>query len=97
MNYTEAIKSTPIVVVEFYASWCPHCQRMAPGVTKIKKQLEGKVDIYQFDIDENPELSDKQGVETVPTIIIYKNGKEQWREAGEMEGKDLLEKIDSYL
>lgn len=70
---------------------------MAPVVTKIKKQLEGKVDIYQFDIDENPELSDKQGVETVPTIIIYKNGKEQWREAGEMEGKDLLEKIDSYL
>lgn len=97
MTYEEAIESTPVTLVEFYASWCPHCQRMMPYVAEIKKKLEGKADVYQFDVDKNPELTDAEGVESYPTFIIYKNGTEKWREAGEMDPDALLSKIESYI
>ena len=97
MNYNEIIKSSEVVLVEFFASWCPNCQRMMPIVDQIKQLLEGKVDIYQFDIDENANLAESQGAESVPTFIIYSNGKEVWRESGEIEGQILLSKIQSFL
>lgn len=97
MNYSEIIKSSEVVLVEFFASWCPHCQRMMPIVAQIKELLAGQVNVYQFDIDENSELASEEGADSVPTFIIYKNGKEVWRESGEIDGQLLLSKIQSYL
>ena len=96
MTYKELTESASEVLVEFYASWCPHCQRMMPIVADIKKKLEGRVPVAQFDIDENSELSDSQRVETIPTFIIYKNGKEVWRQSGEMTEEALMEQIEKY-
>ena len=97
MDYNEIINSSKVVLVEFFASWCPHCQRMMPIVGQIKELLQGQVNIYQFDIDEYAELAQANGADSVPTFIIYKNGEEQWRESGEIEGQVLLYKIESYL
>ena len=97
MDYKELINSNPIVVVEFYASWCPHCQKMMPVVDQIKQLLGGKATVHQFDIDENQSLADATGVESIPTFIIYKNGVEVWRQSGEMEGDVLYSKIENYL
>lgn len=97
MTYNDVINSSEVVLVEFFASWCPHCQRMMPIVAQIKELLDGKVKVYQFDIDENAEAAQEEGANTVPTFIIYKGGKEQWRESGEMDGQVLLSKIESYL
>lgn len=97
MNYNEIIKSSNVVLVEFFASWCPHCQRMMPIVAQIKELLQGQVDVYQFDVDEYSELAGKEGADSIPTFIVYKDGKEVWRESGEMDGQVLLSKIQSYL
>lgn len=97
MNYSEIINSNPVVLVEFYASWCPHCKRMMPVVEQVKELLAGKVNVYQFDIDENEGLSDREGVKTIPTFIIYRDGKEQWRQSGEMDGQVLLSKVEQYM
>ena len=97
MNYSEIINSNPVVLVEFYASWCPHCKRMMPVVEQVKELLAGKVNVYQFDIDENEELSDREGVKTIPTFIIYRDGKEHWRQSGEMDGQVLLSKVEQYM
>ena len=97
MNYTEITNSSSVVLVEFYASWCPHCHRMMPVVDQIRELLAGQVDVYQFDIDEYEELSGKVGVETIPTFIIYRDGREQWRQSGEMDGQVLLTRIESYM
>lgn len=96
MNYSEAIKSSPAVLVEFYASWCPHCQRMMPIVAQIKELLTGSVDVYQYDIDKNRELADEQNVQSIPTFIVYKNGQEMWRQSGEMSADVLLAKVRQY-
>lgn len=97
MNYDTLIRTTPVTLVEFYASWCPHCQRMMPLVAEVRKQLAGKADVYQFDVDENVELTEKENVESYPTFIIYKDGKEMWREAGEIDPNVLLQKVQSYM
>lgn len=97
MNYEEAIKSSKVVLVEFYASWCPHCQRMMPVVAQVKELLEGQVNVYQLDIDENAELASSVGADSVPTFIIYRDGQEVWRESGEIDGQVLLSKIQSFI
>lgn len=97
MDYKGIINSSQVVLVEFFASWCPHCQKMMPIISQIKELLADKVNIYQFDVDEYSDLASDNGADSVPTFIIYRNGEEQWRESGEIDGQVLLSKIESYL
>lgn len=97
MNYDDAIKSTQVVLVEFYASWCPHCQRMAPIVENIREELRGKVDVYQYEIDDQQALADKENVRDIPTFIVYRDGNEMWRQSGEMTADDLMAHIRKYI
>ncbi len=97
MTYAELINRPGVMLVEFYATWCPHCQKMMPIVEQIKELLEGKVDVVQLDVDKNEEASDEVGVQGIPLFIIYKDGKEVWRQSGEMDGQVLLNQIQSYL
>lgn len=97
MDYNNIINSSKVVMVEFFATWCPHCQRMMPVVEQIKELLDGRADVYQFDIDKNQEAADSLNVESLPTFIVYRDGKEVWRHSGEMDGQVLLSKIESYL
>lgn len=97
MNYQDVIESANVVVVEFFATWCPHCQRMMPVVAQVKELLGNRAEVVQLDIDENQGPASEADVQSVPTFIIYKDGKEVWRQSGEMEGEFLLSKIQSYL
>lgn len=97
MDYSQEINSTPVVLVEFFASWCPHCQRMMPVVAEVKERLAGKVKVLQFDIDKNQELSQQEKVEYLPTFLLYDNGKEVMRQTGEMPLETLLEKIQAAV
>ena len=97
MNYNEIIKSSPVVLVEFYASWCPHCQRMTPIVDQVKSQLQNRVPLYQYDIDKNEAESTEADIQSVLTFIIYSNGVEKWRHSGEIESKYLLKKVEEYM
>ena len=86
-----------VVLVEFYASWCPHCQRMMPVVADVKALLKGRANVYQFDIDENEEFAKELDVTSIPTFIVFKDGEEKWRGSGEMEGSTLDAKVEAYL
>lgn len=93
MDFKKAINSAPTVLVEFYASWCPHCQRMMPVVDEVKRQLGAEGAVVQYDIDRYSELAESQGVETIPTFIVYRNGQPSWRGVGEM----TAEALESHL
>lgn len=96
-DYKTKIASAPVVLVEFYASWCPHCQRMMPIVAEVKEDLKGKVEVLQYDIDENKQLAEAEGVETIPTFIVYRDGKEEMRQSGEMTREELLQFAKQYV
>lgn len=95
MDYNDVINAAPVVLVEFYASWCPHCQRMMPVVEQVRELVGDSAKIYQFDIDENQELASEEDVQSIPTFILYRNGEETWRQSGEMSGDVLLSKISN--
>ena len=97
MNYNDIINSSDVVLVEFYASWCPHCQRMMPIVEQVRELLEGRATVHQFDIDENQALAGEAGVESIPTFLVYKDGREVWRHSGEIPGEVLLQAVQNYL
>lgn len=97
MTYDKAITEMPVVLVEFYATWCPHCRDMAPIVDEVKELLDGQASVVQLDVDRNQQLVDEMEIDGTPTFIIYKNGKEVWRQSGEMDGNILLAKVQSYL
>lgn len=97
MNYESVIDRTGTVLVEFYASWCPHCHRMMPVMEQVKELLGEQVPVYQFDIDKETAAASQAGVESVPTFIIYRNGREMWRHSGEIDGEVLLQTVDKYL
>lgn len=86
-----------VVLVEFFASWCPHCQKMMPIVADIKALFEGRANVYQFDIDENQELADQFQVQSIPTFIIFKNGEPVWRTSGELPGSTLSDELEKAL
>ncbi|MCC8070311.1 MAG: thioredoxin family protein [Bacteroidales bacterium] len=97
MTYNEVLQSAVTVVVEFYATWCPHCQHMMPIVDEVKKRLGDTAKVYQFDIDQNQKLAEAQGVTSVPTFIVYRQGHEAWRYTGEMAASELLAKIENCI
>ena len=97
MTYDQMTRSAQNVLVEFYATWCPHCRAMAPVVEQIGEMLEGQVKIVQLDVDTNAEAADAEEVTGTPTFILYKDGKQVWRQSGEMPGEVLLNKITSHI
>ena len=96
MDYQEQIKSSDLVLVEFFATWCSHCQRMMPIVEEVKKKLADAAAVYQYDIDDNEKLADDEKVESLPTFILYKDGKEVWRHSGEMTEEALISQIKIF-
>ncbi len=94
-DFEKNIKSSKVVLVEFFATWCPHCQRMMPVVDALREKLAGKVNVFQYDIDKFEALSDAHGVEVVPTFIVYRDGEEVWRKSGEMTEDTILSQIDA--
>lgn len=97
MTYDQLIASSPVVLVEFFATWCPHCQKMMPVVEQVKMLLAGRADVYQLDIDQNQQTADDAGAKSVPTFILYRDGKEVWRQSGEIDGEVLLGKVESFI
>lgn len=94
---TQLENMTGTVLVEFYATWCVHCQRMMPVLAQVKELLAGQAKVAQIDIDEYQQAASEAGVEATPTFIIYRNGREMWRHEGEISGEALLNKVESVL
>ncbi len=90
MNYKEAIQQPGTVLIEFYATWCPHCQHMEPIMEQLEKELAGKVKIYRYDIDQHQQCAADAGVDSIPTFLVFKDGKEVYRHTGELTAEQLL-------
>lgn len=93
----EAIAGTRPVLVEFYADWCPHCQRMMPVMAQLKEEMGDKAVIIQVEGDNNPDLMRKYHVHSYPTFIIFKDGQEAWRDGGEKPLSELTDMIKRFM
>lgn len=86
-----------VVLVDFFATWCGPCKMLAPVVEELAAEYEGKAKIGKLDVDENPETAGKYGVQSIPTIIIFKDGQEVDKMMGFQSKEALKERLDKAL
>ena len=96
---TTVLKSDKPVMVDFWATWCGPCRMIAPIVEQIRSELGDKVTVVKMDIDENPTVPMQLGIMSIPTVIIFKDGKPAERTVGyrpNMKG-DLKAKLEALI
>lgn len=86
----EVINSEQPVLVDFYADWCGPCKMLAPVIEELSKELQGKVKVCKINVDENQDLAMEYNVMSIPTMIIFKQGKEEKRLVGLRSKSELL-------
>jgi thioredoxin 1 len=87
----EVLKADTPVLVDFYAEWCGPCKAMAPALEEVAKDMEGSVKIRKIDVDANPEITTKYGIQAMPTLILFKGGEVAARHTGALVQKSKLE------
>lgn len=95
-KFNELIQSTKPVLVDFYAEWCGPCQIMKPTLLDVAERLGNEVKIIQVDIDKERKLSERFRIQSVPTLIIFKNGKQLWRQTGVISTNALIKLLREY-
>ncbi len=93
----EVAKSSVPVLVDFWAEWCGPCRLMGPILDEIAPAYKGKLKIGKLNVDENQDAPTKFGVMNIPTMIVFKGGKEADRIVGAMSKGDLQKKLDKAL
>ncbi len=95
INEVENKKGT--VVVDFFATWCGPCKMLSPVYDSLGEQMKEKTEFLKVDIDQSMELAQRFSVTTVPTVIVFKDGKEMDRLVGFIPKNNLQDKVEEYL
>ncbi len=95
-SFSEIIHQDKPVLVDFFAEWCGPCKMMSPILKEVKDSLGDKVSIIKIDVDKNKSLAAKYQVKGVPTLILYKSGRQLWRQSGAVQKNKLVSIINSF-
>ncbi|MDY2586843.1 thioredoxin [Winogradskyella aquimaris] len=94
-KFSEIINKDKLVLVDFFAEWCGPCKMMTPVLKQVKDNLGDRVSIIKIDVDKNQSLAAKYQVRGVPTLMLFKNGQQVWRQSGLLQKDDLINVITS--
>jgi thioredoxin 1 len=90
---SEVLKSSVPFLLDFSAVWCGPCKVLAPIVEKLADEYQGKVKVGKLDIDDSPSVASKFGIRGVPTVLVFKDGKESGRHVGVTNKETLLKLV----
>ncbi len=92
-KFNDLINSETPVLVDFFATWCGPCQMLMPVLTDVKKNMGEHITILKIDVDKNKELAEQYRVRGVPTMLLFQNGKQLWRQSGVLTKDEIIRTI----
>lgn len=96
-SFNDIITSNKPVLVDFYADWCGPCKMLAPILKEVKQDLKDSIKIVKIDVDKNQVLASKYQVRGVPTMMLFKNGNQLWRQSGVLQKQDIVAIVKQHL
>ena len=96
-SFNQIVKQQVPVLVDFNADWCAPCKMMTPILKQVKQNFKDQIKIIKIDIDKNQAVAQKYAVRSVPTLILFKNGKSVWRQSGVIQANQIITIINSHI
>ncbi len=96
-SFNNIINSETPVLVDFHADWCGPCKMLAPILKQVKDEMGNDLKIVKIDVDKNQSLASTYQVRGVPTMMLFKNGKQVWRQSGVLQKNDILQVVKQHI
>ena len=96
-KFQDIIAGDTPVLVDFFAEWCGPCKMIKPVLEELKKKMGNKIIILKIDIDKNISLSSEYRIQSVPTLVLWKQGEIIWRQSGTLSLNELEQVLSSYI
>ncbi len=97
-EFSSTIKnSDKVVLIDFFATWCGPCRMLGPILENVQDELQGKAEIYKVDIDECEDIARQFGIMSVPTMIVFKDGKEVDKMVGLRQKDQIVNLLNSHM
>ena len=94
--FSEVVRSSRPTVVDFSAEWCGPCKMMKPILEELKVKMGDRVKILKIDVDKNPKAASKYQIQSVPTLLLFKNDEIKWRQSGVILANQLEQIINQH-
>lgn len=96
-NFNESVHKYPLLIVDFWAVWCGPCRMVSPVIDQLSSELAGKAVFGKLNVDDNTNTSNVLGIQSIPTIVVFKNGQAVDRIIGAMTKSQLISKISPHI
>lgn len=93
----EVLESKEVVLIDFYADWCGPCKMLAPAVEEISREVAGKAKVFKINVDNESDIARRYGIMSIPTVMIFQNGKPVDKMVGFQPKDTLKNKLEKYL
>lgn len=93
----DVLQAKGLVLVDFWATWCPPCRRLAPTVDALAAEYEGRLSVAKVDVDESPELAERFGIQSIPTLMLFRDGQPVDQRLGALPLGELKGFVDARL
>ena len=96
-NYSEYASQNKPMMIDFSATWCGPCKKMAPIVEELRKKYDGRIIVGKVDVDESPEITSQFGIRNIPTILFFKDGKVVDKTVGAIPAGEVEARMENLL